>query len=55
MHAIPESEIELTAVRAQGAGGRYLGDLDCSGVVDARDALLVLRFVSGNSSGDICH
>jgi uncharacterized protein YkwD len=29
-------------------GARYLGDIDCSGVVDALDALAVLRYMAGD-------
>ncbi|MEO8458259.1 MAG: CAP domain-containing protein [Chloroflexota bacterium] len=36
------------SANVQGAGTHYLGDLDCSGIVDARDALLVLQLVAGN-------
>jgi len=38
----------------QGPGEHYLGDLDCNGIVDARDALLVLRFVAGDNVSDAC-
>jgi len=42
------------SAHVQGSSERYLGDLDCNRIVDARDALLVLRTVAGDDAGDAC-
>jgi uncharacterized protein YkwD len=41
-----------SGVQAAGSSGgaRYHGDLDCNGVVDARDALVVLRAIAGDDT-----
>jgi hypothetical protein len=39
---------------SSGGGARHRGDLDCNGVIDPRDALVVLRFVSGETSAANC-
>lgn len=45
----------LQELSSGGAGGAYHhGDLDCNGVVDARDALVVLRFIAGDEAAIAC-
>ena len=39
-----------SGIQAESGGARYHGDLDCNGVVDARDALVVLRAMSGDTT-----
>ncbi len=47
--------IGSTQVQSAPGGARYLlGDLDCNGVLDARDALLVLRYLAGQLPSTAC-
>jgi hypothetical protein len=46
--------IGSTHVQSLSGGARYRGDIDCNGVVDARDALAVLRYVAGDPLAGIC-
>lgn len=41
--------------RAAAGGARYHGDLNCDGVVDARDALAVVQAMTGDTSVIGCH
>lgn len=45
---VPEANVS-------GVGGaRHHGDVDCNGIVDARDALVILRFVAGDHDAVDC-
>jgi Cysteine-rich secretory protein family len=36
------------------SGARYLGDVDCNGVVDARDALAILSYLASDPAASTC-